>query len=59
MTPANDEAALNVAFLHLVRHGDAWIIANDRVRKMRGRQWVFEAEAYSPPTPPCAPSHKR
>lgn len=45
MTPTNGEAVLNVAYVYPAKDGDAWIIANNRVRRMRGRQWVFEAEA--------------
>ena len=44
MTPTNGESALNVTFLDIAPDGDAWIIANERVRKARERQWVFEAE---------------
>jgi ligand-binding sensor domain-containing protein/signal transduction histidine kinase len=45
MTPTNGEAVLNIAFLYMARDGDAWVVANGRVRKARDRQWVFEAEA--------------
>ncbi len=44
MTPTNGESSLNVSFLHIAPDGDVWIIANERVRKARDRQWVFEAE---------------
>lgn len=45
MTPTNGEAVLNVAYLYLAKDRDAWVIANDRVRKARDGKWVFEAEA--------------
>jgi signal transduction histidine kinase/streptogramin lyase len=44
MTPTNGEASLNVSWLHIATDGDVWIIANERVRKAREREWVFEAE---------------
>jgi signal transduction histidine kinase/ligand-binding sensor domain-containing protein len=44
MTPTNGESTLNVSLLHIAPDGDVWIIANERVRKARERQWVFEAE---------------
>jgi signal transduction histidine kinase/ligand-binding sensor domain-containing protein len=42
MTPTNGEPALNVSFLRVLANGDVWTIANDRVRKAQGREWVFE-----------------
>src|SRR5262245_53207450 len=45
MTPTNGEPELNVSFVYVAPDGDAWAIANERVRKARGRQWVFEAES--------------
>jgi ligand-binding sensor domain-containing protein/signal transduction histidine kinase len=47
MTPTNGEPILNVAALYVASGGEAWVIANERVRKAQGRQWVYEAE-------PCA-----
>lgn len=44
MTPTNGESTLNVSWLHIAPDGDTWIIANERVRKARDRQWLFEAE---------------
>jgi ligand-binding sensor domain-containing protein len=44
MTPTNGEAILKVAYLHLTKGGDAWVLANDRVRRARDREWKFEAE---------------
>jgi signal transduction histidine kinase/ligand-binding sensor domain-containing protein len=44
MTPTNGEGSLNVSWLHIAPDGDVWIIANERVRKARERQWIFEAE---------------
>lgn len=45
MTPTNEETALNVSFLYIAPGGDVWTISNERLRKARDRQWVFEAEA--------------
>ncbi len=45
MTPTNGEPVLQVRFLRVTSGGDVWCIANDRVRKARGREWVFEIEA--------------
>lgn len=45
MTPTNGESPLNVSLLHIAPDGDVWIIANERVRKARDRQWIFEAES--------------
>ena len=44
MTPTNSESSLNVSWVHVAHDGDAWIIANERVRKAREREWIFEAE---------------
>jgi signal transduction histidine kinase/ligand-binding sensor domain-containing protein len=44
MTPTNGESSLSVSWIQIPRDGDAWIIANERVRRARGRQWTFEAE---------------
>lgn len=44
MTPTNGEPTLNVSFLRVLANGDVWTIANGRVRKSHGREWVFEAE---------------
>ena len=44
MTPTNGEYPLNVSMLHIAPDGDVWIVANERVRKARERQWVFEAD---------------
>ena len=43
MTPTNGEPVTNVAYLYFTKQGDKWVVANDRVRKARGREWVFEA----------------
>src|SRR5882724_8629072 len=45
MTPTNGESSLNVSWLYIAPDGDVWIIANERVRKARERQWIFEAES--------------
>ena len=45
MTPTNGEAVLNTTFLRVLPDGDVWSVANDRVRKARGREWVFEVES--------------
>jgi ligand-binding sensor domain-containing protein/signal transduction histidine kinase len=45
MTPTNGEPALNVRFLSVSERGNIWSIANERVRKARGRQWIAEAES--------------
>jgi signal transduction histidine kinase/ligand-binding sensor domain-containing protein len=42
MTPTNGEPVVNVTFLRVLANGDVWSIANDRVRKSHGREWVFE-----------------
>jgi len=44
MTPTNGAAVSNVSFLRVLSNGDVWSIANERLRKSRGRQWVFEVE---------------
>lgn len=44
-TPTNGEAVLNTTFLRVLPNGDVWSVANDRVRKARGREWVFELES--------------
>lgn len=44
MTPTNGEPVVDVSFLRVLPNGDVWTVANDRVRKSRGREWVFEAE---------------
>jgi signal transduction histidine kinase/ligand-binding sensor domain-containing protein len=44
ITPTNGESPLNVTFLHIAPDGDVWVIANERVRKARERQWVFESD---------------
>lgn len=44
MTPTNGEPTLNVSFLRVLANGDVWTIANERVRKSHGREWVFEVE---------------
>lgn len=44
MTPTNGEPVLNVTFLRVLANGEVWSVANDRVRKSRGREWVFEVE---------------
>ena len=45
MTPTNGEAVLNTTFLRVLPNGDVWSVANDRVRKAHGREWVFEIES--------------
>lgn len=45
MTPTNGEPVLLVRFLRGTSDGGMWSIANDRVRKSRGREWGFEIEA--------------
>lgn len=44
MTPTNGEPTLNVSFLRVLANGDVWTIANERVRKSRGREWIFEVD---------------
>jgi signal transduction histidine kinase/ligand-binding sensor domain-containing protein len=44
MTPTNGETPLNVSLLHIAPDEDVWILANQRVRKARNRQWLFESE---------------
>ena len=45
MTPTNGEPVINVTYFSVAPNGDVWSVANGRVRKMHGRQWVAEAEA--------------
>ena len=45
MTPTNGEPVLNTMFMRITSEGDIWTVANERVRKATGREWVFEAEA--------------
>ena len=45
MTPTNGESVLNTTFLRVLPTGDVWSVANDRARKARGREWVFEIES--------------
>jgi signal transduction histidine kinase/ligand-binding sensor domain-containing protein len=42
MTPTNGEPTMNVTFLRVLANGDVWSIANERLRKSHGREWVFE-----------------
>lgn len=44
MTPTNGEPVINVNFLRVLDNGDIWTIANERVRRARGREWNFEVE---------------
>ncbi len=44
MVPTNGEPELNVSWVYFSTNREAWVIANERVRKVQGRQWVFEAE---------------
>lgn len=44
MTPTNGEPTVNVSFMRVLANGDVWTIANDRVRRSRGREWTFEIE---------------
>jgi ligand-binding sensor domain-containing protein/signal transduction histidine kinase len=44
MTPTNGEPELNVTFLRVLKNGDIWMVANERVREVRGREWVEEVE---------------
>jgi ligand-binding sensor domain-containing protein len=41
MTPTNGEARLNVSIMMFTRDGGHWVVANDRARKARGRQWIW------------------
>ena len=41
-TPTNGEAGLNIAFVQFMADGEAWVFANERARKARGREWVAE-----------------
>jgi signal transduction histidine kinase/ligand-binding sensor domain-containing protein len=45
LAPANGEAQLDVCLIHLGDDGGAWVVANNRVRKLAGGRWVAEAEA--------------
>lgn len=45
MTPTNGEPGLNVMFLRVLPDGSIWSIANEKVRRARGREWCFEAES--------------
>jgi signal transduction histidine kinase/ligand-binding sensor domain-containing protein len=47
MTPTNGEAQLEVSFLYPGRADALWSVANGRVRKSVGRQWIFEIEPWS------------
>jgi ligand-binding sensor domain-containing protein len=42
MTPTNGGAVSNVIFLRVLSNGDVWSIANERLRKSRGKEWVVE-----------------
>jgi ligand-binding sensor domain-containing protein len=44
MVPTNGEPSLNISWVCFSTNREAWIIANERVRRAQGRQWVFEAE---------------
>ena len=44
MTPTNGPAVSNVTFLRVLSNGDIWSIANERLLKSHGKEWVFEAE---------------
>ena len=45
MTPTNGEPVLNVTYFRVATNDEVWVVANERVRKARGRQWMAEAEA--------------
>ena len=44
MSPTNGEAVLNVSFIYVMSNGDVWSVANERVRRSRGREWAVEIE---------------
>ncbi len=44
MTPTNGAPVSNVTFLRVLSNGEVWSVANDRLRKSRGREWVLEVE---------------
>jgi signal transduction histidine kinase/ligand-binding sensor domain-containing protein len=44
-SPTNAEPVLNVQKACFLRNGDMWLLANDQLRRARGRQWVAEAPA--------------
>ena len=44
-TPINGGPVSNVANVSFLSNGDAWVFADNRVRKARGRQWILEPEA--------------
>ncbi len=42
-TPTNGEASVNPALLFPTRDGALWVLDGDRMRKVRGREWIAEA----------------
>jgi signal transduction histidine kinase/ligand-binding sensor domain-containing protein len=46
MTPTNGEATLTPNLLLPTRSGAVWVLDGDRLRKMVGRQWVTEVNAW-------------
>jgi ligand-binding sensor domain-containing protein/signal transduction histidine kinase len=43
VTPTNGEATIEAQFVLPTRDGGAWVLADGRLRKTLGRQWVAEA----------------
>jgi signal transduction histidine kinase/ligand-binding sensor domain-containing protein len=43
MTPTNGEPKLHARYVLPVRDGGAWVLADGRLRKLQGREWVTEA----------------
>lgn len=43
-TPTNGEPTVDARFLYPTPDGSVWVVADQRVRKARARQWIFEAE---------------
>ena len=44
-TPTNAEPVVSVQKACFLRNGDMWLLANDRLRRASGRQWVAEVAA--------------
>jgi signal transduction histidine kinase/ligand-binding sensor domain-containing protein len=48
-TPTNAEPVVSVQKACFLRNGDMWLLANNRLRRANGRQWVAEANACNGP----------
>jgi signal transduction histidine kinase/ligand-binding sensor domain-containing protein len=49
VAPAAGEPSLAVKNLYPCKDGSLWVSANGRLRKLRGKEWVGEADAAGPP----------